>query len=236
MTLSVVIPAHNEEQYLGTCLRSIRRALPPRPIQIIVVDNASADRTAEVARHEGATAVIAEPRKGTNLARQRGLLEARGDLVAFLDADDVLPPGWFAAVEAAFLAHPEIVAASGPTLYFDLPRGKQLCVHWWNDLARVAQWVTGAQVMGGNCVVRRKEFLRVGGFDTSRTFYGDDVSTARRLREAGKVLFLRELTLGMSGRRLARYGILRIGYEYAMAYLSEKILRRPWQEHHTDVR
>ncbi len=233
--VSVVIPAHNEERYIGACLAHIRASAAPHPCEVIVVDNASTDRTAAIAREAGVR-VVPEPQKGTNHARQRGLLAATGDLVAFIDADVLLPREWFAAAVSAFAAHPEAVAASGPCEYYDLSPFNRWVTGRWNDAAHISGFLTGAQVMGGNVILRRQIFLDAGGFDTSRTFYGDDVDTGKRLHGTGKVLFLPALTTQMSGRRLARRGVLRVGYEYAMAYFSEKFFGKPWKHEHTVIR
>ena len=115
--MSVVIPAHNEERYIGACLAHIRASSAPHPCEVIVVDNASTDRTAAIAREAGVR-VVPEPQKGTNHARQRGLLAATGDLVAFIDADVLLPREWFAAAVSAFAAHPEASSARSATTNF----------------------------------------------------------------------------------------------------------------------
>jgi len=86
--LSVVIPAYNEEQRLGPTLARVREYLAAQSyeVEVIVVDNASADRTMEVAR-EGGAEVMREPRRGKGAAVQTGMLAARGEYVLFSDAD-----------------------------------------------------------------------------------------------------------------------------------------------------
>jgi glycosyltransferase involved in cell wall biosynthesis len=81
MLISVVIPALNEEKYIGRCLASLRAQTHPRELyEIIVVDNASTDRTSEIARGLGAQ-VVHEPRRGVGWARHRGAREARGEII-----------------------------------------------------------------------------------------------------------------------------------------------------------
>ena len=93
--VSIVIPAWNEEEYIAHTLEALRnQTFPRKHTEIIVVDNASTDRTAELARIYGADKVVSESRKGTNFARQRGIDESAGDIVAFLDADCVPPSEW----------------------------------------------------------------------------------------------------------------------------------------------
>jgi hypothetical protein len=87
MRLSLVIPCYNEERGVGQVLRRVPAAVD----EVIVVDNASTDRTAEVARAGGAR-VVAESRRGYGAAYKAGLAAATGDLVATLDGDGSYPP------------------------------------------------------------------------------------------------------------------------------------------------
>ena len=105
MRLSFVVPAYNEEAYLPPCLDSICeqiRTLPAGTCEIIVVNNASTDRTREVAlRYPGVT-VVDEPRKGLTFARQAGFAASSGTLIANVDADSRLTPGWVSKVLTTF--------------------------------------------------------------------------------------------------------------------------------------
>src|ERR1700735_753618 len=105
MRLSFVVPAYNEEAYLPACLESILRQIPAdlAPLtEIIVVNNASTDATREVAlRYPGVT-VVDEPRKGLTFARQAGFAASSGTLIANVDADSRLTPGWVSNILAAF--------------------------------------------------------------------------------------------------------------------------------------
>jgi glycosyltransferase involved in cell wall biosynthesis len=87
MTLSIVIPAFNEEKYIGDCLKSCLKFAPANLREIIVVDNASTDRTAEVARGYGPLVrVVSQPKKGLTHARQAGFEAAQGDIMMSIDA------------------------------------------------------------------------------------------------------------------------------------------------------
>ena len=87
-TISVVIPCYNQARYLADAIRSVREQTH-QPIECIVVDDGSTDRTSEVAAELGAR-VLHQPNGGVSAARNAGLSAARGELVVFLDADDVL--------------------------------------------------------------------------------------------------------------------------------------------------
>src|SRR5438105_1887059 len=118
MTVSIIIPAHNEEKYLADCLKSIDAYRVPELLEIIVVDNASTDGTAKVAAQFPGVTVVSEPQKGLTHARQRGLLEARGSHLAYIDADTRLPHGWFQILLKEFGDDPSLIALSGPYDYF----------------------------------------------------------------------------------------------------------------------
>ncbi len=111
--LSVVIPAYNEEHRLGPTLARIQQYLSAQSYQseIIVVDNASADRTAEVARKAGVE-VIAEPQRGKGAAVRSGMLAARGEYLLFSDADLSTPIEEVERLMEALQAGSDIAIAS----------------------------------------------------------------------------------------------------------------------------
>src|ERR1700678_1258174 len=104
MRLSFVIPAYNEETYLPACLESILAQTQGMgdSVEIIVVNNASSDRTREVALGFPGVQVVDEPRKGLTFARQAGFAASLGELIANVDSDSRLTPGWVANVLSAF--------------------------------------------------------------------------------------------------------------------------------------
>lgn len=243
MTLSFVVPAYNEEHYLPDCLRSILRETAGRPdVEIIVVDNASTDQTAAVARSFPGVRVVAEPRKGLPHARQAGFLASRGTLVANVDADARLPAGWLAQVLAGFSADPGLVALSGPLVYYDLSPRERLLVRvfyataWLTYVANRYVLRVGSMVQGGNFVLRRTALEQIGGFNLDLTFYGEDTDLARRLPRCGRVRFTFALPMFSSARRLKKEGILTMAWRYSANYLWTLFLHRPYTPTHLDIR
>src|ERR1700735_3878627 len=100
MRLSFVVPAYNEETYLPACLESILAQTSGMgdAVEIIVVNNASSDRTREVALGYPGVRVVDEPRKGLTHARQAGFAASTGDLIANVNSDSRLTPGWVSKV------------------------------------------------------------------------------------------------------------------------------------------
>lgn len=101
LRISLIIPAYNEERYLGRCLDSVA-AQVRRPFEVIVVDNNSSDKTARIAARYPFVRVLHEPTQGRVYARSAGFDAARGDILARIDADAVLPPGWTVAISDYF--------------------------------------------------------------------------------------------------------------------------------------
>ncbi len=238
MTISIIIPAYNEEKCIGDCLREILRYAPENLTEIIVVDNASSDKTAEAALQFPKVRVVFEPEKGLTKARQRGLTEARSDLLAFVDADNLVPRDWFKTINREFNADPNLVCLSGPYVYYDTPKWQQWAVKWlyWNMLARVIYFFTKYMGTGGNMIMRKDAIIQAGGFDTKIEFYGEDTDTVRRLHEVGKVKFAWNFFMPSSGRRFAKEGTFKTGVTYVANYTNIMVNKKPLTKNYKDIR
>ena len=107
LKLSVIVCAFNEEHYVAACLHSLL-AQSRLPDEIILVNNASTDRTAAVARGIPGVIVVDEARKGLVKAREAGRLAATGDVLCYLDADCRAPLQWLERVERRFTHAPTV--------------------------------------------------------------------------------------------------------------------------------
>ncbi|HEV7399703.1 MAG TPA: glycosyltransferase family A protein [Solirubrobacterales bacterium] len=120
-TVTAAIPVRNGEAYLAEAIESVLGQDRPCD-QVIVVDNGSTDRSAEIARGFGsAVEVVPEPRAGIGAARNAAIQAARGTHIAFLDADDLWDPAKTALQLAAFEADPELQLAFGHVRQFVSP-------------------------------------------------------------------------------------------------------------------
>lgn len=115
---SIVVPARNEERLLALCLKSLVEQDYAGDYEVIVVDNASTDQTLEIASSFGVK-VVYEANIGSGPARQRGLLEARGEIVAFTNADTIVPRHWLGTLVHFIRRSPAVVAVTGPYAFFD---------------------------------------------------------------------------------------------------------------------
>lgn len=244
MKLSFVVPAYNEEAYLPRTLTAIlaQTANAPCETEIIVVNNASSDRTREVALSFPGIQVVDEPQKGLTHARQAGFEASTGDLIANVDADSILTDGWIDKVLRAFERNPRLVAFSGPFIYYDLtPRQSRLVKLYY--MAAYMGYITnryvlrvGSMLQGGNFVVRRSALEQIGGFNLAISFYGEDTDLACRLVAAGQVKFTFALPMYSSARRLAKEGIATMAARYTANYISTTFLKRPVHTKHIDIR
>src|SRR5207247_7283180 len=123
MKLSFIIPAYNEEKYLGKCLDSILLEIERSKVnaEVIAVNNASTDHTRDIAAAYSSIKIVDEPRKGLSQARQSGYEASTGDVIANVDADSILPAGWIETVVSRFSKSQKLVALSGPQVFYDLP-------------------------------------------------------------------------------------------------------------------
>ena len=241
MRMSVIVPAYNEQDYLAACLESVLAELarnPERgPFEVIVVDNASTDRTAEVAARFPGVRVVLEPRKGLTRARQCGLDQARGTILAYVDADTRMPPGWVGKVLDALDDNGGNVCVSGPYVYYDMSATKSALVRlYWRLLARPMYRLTRYMVVGGNFAARADALARIGGFDMTIPFYGEDTDIARRISRIGRVVFDMKLVMPTSGRRLSAEGFVRTAMQYATNFAAIAILRKPLTMRYRDIR
>jgi len=237
MDISLVIPAHNEEGFIGPCLDSVLKNAPGKFKQIIVVDNTSTDGTAKEAGARPGVRVVYEPNKGLTHARQKGLEESSGEFLAFIDADERMPEGWFEKAEYYFSKYPEAVVLSGPVRYYDSGFfAKWLIIIGPWILYPLAFLIGGHWVLGGNFIVRRSALLAIGGFDTSVTFYGEDANLGRRLAKVGRSIFKMDFTVYTSARRLKAEGTIRLHTRYILSFLTQSILHRSHTSKYTDVR
>jgi glycosyltransferase involved in cell wall biosynthesis len=244
MRLSFVVPAYNEEAYLPACLESIlaqTRELGDQ-VEIIVVNNASTDRTREVALSYPGVRVVDEMRKGLTFARQAGFAASTGELIANVDSDSRLTPGWVATVLKNFAGDPKLVSLSGPFIYYDLTPSQRVSVQVFYAIAflvyAINRWVlrAGSMVQGGNFVLRRDALVKIGGFDTTISFYGEDTDVARRMHQVGTVKFTSRLKMFSSARRLKKEGMLTMAWRYTLNYFWTTFSKKPFTQEYVDIR
>jgi glycosyltransferase involved in cell wall biosynthesis len=235
-TISLIIPAYNEEGYLPACLDAVMRNVAEGALEIIVVDNDSSDGTRKVIELYSGVTYVFEPRKGITRARQRGYLAATGDILAYVDADTHPPAGWIDQIREQFGKRKDLVCLSGPYSFYDLRGISKMVSAGWFVVARVVSIITGYMVVGGNFAIRRDVLERMGGFDSSIEFYGEDVDVGKRAKKHGKVLFSRRFVMPTSGRRMKKQGFARMAGIYLANYFAIVFQGKPVSTGYEDVR
>lgn len=201
MKISVVIPAHNEEKYIGRTLNSIKELdKKDWDVEVIVINGGSTDKTAEIAKKYGVK-VINEPHKGIGFTRQEGLLHAKGEIVVFTDADTVVPKDWLVKHYTALTA-PSVVCTYGGYRYSD---GNFPLYHLFNYIQPVLVYFAYKLfnlpiASGQNIACWKKKALEIGGFDENIPVM-EDTDFSLRMKKVGKVLYLPDLLIYSSGRR-----------------------------------
>jgi glycosyltransferase involved in cell wall biosynthesis len=197
--ISFIIPAHNEAFEIGRTLKSINNSARAIgiPFEVIVVNDASTDQTAEIARQAGARLVEVELRK-ISAVRNAGARQAKGDVFFFVDADTQVPE---TTLRAALDALERQAAGGGAWVKFREP--VSLAVHIGINVfsffyMRVLNWAAGCFLYA-----RRKDFEATGGFDET-LYAGEEIVLSRALKRQGKFVVLRE-SVTTSGRKIRMY-------------------------------
>ncbi len=236
MDITLIICAYNEESCIGETLDVAIQNSCGRFKEIIVVDNASTDRTAEIARSRLGVRVILEPHKGLTSARQAGFETATSQLLAYIDADTLITPQWFDVAQHVFSKCPDIASLSGPRRYFGTNWYRRWILNSFWAGAPIMYWSVGFMVFGGNFIVQRSALGIIGGFDRSIAFYGEDTDLACRLSKVGKTLFRMDFYVYASARRFDSEGIWRPNFVYLLNYLWPALFGRPFTKNYQDVR
>ncbi len=200
MFISVVIPAFNEELYVPATLSSLRVAISACrcSAELIVIDNDSADRTPEVARAFGAT-VVHEAVHNISRVRNAGVSVARGDVLAFVDADTIVPPCFLDKVAEA-MGDPACIGGSADIVHTPASKLLRAYLEKWRWLGTRLGMAQGAAQF-----CRRPAFDILKGYDESY-FMGEDVNFYWRLHKlctktGGHLSFLDDVKAVPSPRR-----------------------------------
>ncbi len=224
--ISVVIPALNEEKYIGNTLRTLMKQRF-KNFETIVVDNRSTDRTGKIARSFSGVKVVLEKKRGIASARNAGAKVARGDVILFLDADTRPSEELLQHYHRAF-RNPRVVAATGPVYPLERVRKRVKLGYEIVSVLFVKSSIALGQpsIVGLNFAVRRSAFERVGRFNEKLATY-EDYDLSRRLKKAGKIVFLDNAVVHSSARRVKAWGLTIFFLYHAGNMLKYGLFRRP---------
>lgn len=179
---SIVIPAYNEEELLPATLDAIRKAMRevgPHTGEIVVTDNDSDDRTAEIAADAGARVVFEEHRQ-ISRSRNVGGYGAQGRYLIFVDADTIISPALLRATLAALDTGKICGGGTVVTVDPHQPPWVQRVIRWTSAALKLCKWACGAYVY---CL--REAFIDTGGFD-ERYYATEEIHFSRALKRWGR--------------------------------------------------
>jgi glycosyltransferase involved in cell wall biosynthesis len=249
--ISVVVCTYNRSRQVAGALAHILEAAARTKlsIEIVVVDNNSRDDTKAVVESSTSSPIPIrysfEPTQGLSFARNRGLKDSRGSVIAFTDDDCIVDPNWIDALWCEFVANPDVAIVGGRVDLYNL-EDEPVSIRPFNERVRYtdATQIYGF-IMGCNFAVRRSTTERIGGFDPafggSKGAVFDDIEFVyRAFSEGFGVLYTPEPRVFHNhGRRNAKeLWVLRRGYAkgrgaFYCKYLlkaDRTILRHAWWE------
>ena len=231
--ISVIIPAMNEERYIGFPLKGFGKQ-SFRNFEVIVVDGGSKDDTVRIAKEHKAKVVI-EKRRGISPARNAGAKAAKGSILVFLDADTKPSENLLATYKNVF-EDKEVIAATGPILplektNFRIRKGYSfVSVFFVKNSIRIGR----PSIVGSNFAVRKSIFMKIGGFDEKLVTY-EDWDLSGRLKGNGRIVYSDDAVVYTSVRRIKAWGVSGFFLFHVSNIFRYHLLRKP-QDHYKEIR
>lgn len=231
--LSLIIPAHNEEKYIGQTLTwATNQSF--KDYEIIVVNNGCTDKTVEIVKGFESVQIIAEPKLGLLNAREAGRLAAKGEIVLYIDADTCIDYDYLGQMYGYFLCNPKVIGLGCPYDFYDGTGLFKFGVNAFFVYWRLVDFVSHLRgkpsfMFGPSFAIKSTALEKIGGFNTSIKFYGEDSDTTKRVGKIGRVDFLWKVTTHTSCRRYKRIGIFRTLTIYFINYISVMLFDKPYE-------
>lgn len=186
--ISIIVPAYNEENRISRCLKSINKLnYTKNKLEVIVVDDGSLDSTSDIARVYGAN-IIKQLHFGCAVARNTGVEHARGDVIAFIDADDICKEDWL--ITAVPYLKDSNVGAVG--CYHDLFNGEKrfvLVSYYEKRFRHIESPASTGHLGASGLVIKKSVFIDVGGFNP-KLLAAEDAELSYKIRANGYELLL----------------------------------------------
>lgn len=230
MLVSVAIPAYNEVGYIDKTLRSLKAQTVP--CEIVVCDNNSTDKTAQVAKRY-ADKVVHEPKRGIAHSFNAACRAASGDLVAMTGADCEVPNDWIERF-LPYFKDERIIACYGPVHSTGRSYRRTLKFFSYFDKVIVKLKISWG-VSDANLIIRKSVLEKVGYFDT-RVQMLEDSMLMKKIRRYGKLKFLSDNIVNTSPRRLEKEGAKKVFIDRTISLIKMKLLHSVGDEKFEAVR
>lgn len=168
--ISIVMPAYNEEENIVPTLASLCNNIVDYPVEIIVVNNNSADKTEELVKACGVTCIL-ETKQGITNARNAGLAHATGKYILNADADTIYPKDWIAEMTKPLINSEEVAITYGRFSFIPIGSTGRVTYYFYEMLADASRFYNNivkteaVNVYGFNSGFRREQGLEVNGFN-----------------------------------------------------------------------
>lgn len=229
--ISVIVPVYNEEKFIVSCLTNlINQDFNKNNYEIIVIDNASTDNTAKIAKKFKVN-LIYEEKKGYNFAVIRGFLEAKGEIIAITDADTEVPVDWLTKIYKAFKENPEVVMVCGRSII--RPKIFLSCIsEFFINLG-------GGIIMkispSYNLAIRRDVYFSIGGINKNLEF-NLDTDLCFRAKRKGKTVFLWNNPVVTSSRHYKGIEGIKYCFKGIINIISLRITKKTFFRKMADIR
>lgn len=214
LTLTIVIPVYNEENYLKACLDAVA-SQTVMPIEVLVVDNNSSDRSVSIAKSYDFVSVLHEKIQGQTFAQATGFNHAKGNILGRIDADTILPPDWVEKVLEAFKSDSDTIALTGDGVPYDAPL-KSAAAGVFRFYHSFVSRVFSGHVMlwGANTALRATGWKRIAPRMSYSRELWEDYEMAFLLSRIGGIRHLKGIGVGCSFRAAHRPLIPQLSYQF----------------------
>ncbi len=226
--VSIVLPAFNEEKYIGDTLFSLLKSEQQTQIsyEVILVDNNSTDKTQEVAQKFGKgmnLRIVVEKRQGRGAARAKGFEEARGDIILSADADTIFHRNWIEELTLAIKGR--VVAVTTPCKIIDSTPFNNTIFNFLQPILMVSYRIFFGHfwLSGFSFGILKSVYIKSGGFDINLQGQ-EDIDLSFKVAKLGKIKFINRPVI-FSGRRFKK-GLLHGLYGYLKNFTEVFILKK----------
>ena len=219
--ISVIIPAYNEEKKIGKCLGSLVNQITTKKFEVIVVDNNSSDKTAEIAgqfENKLNIKILKQKIRGRGAARQKGFLQATGRILLSSDADTLVPPDWIETLSKT-LQESNAVAITGTCQINDCGFLTNLIFNFFQPICMgIYRLLFGHYWLSGfSFGIYKEAYQKSGGFNKNLNTQ-EDIDLSFRVSKIGHIIFISSLPVVFSGRRF-RNGLFRGVMPYIISFI-----------------
>jgi len=217
MKVSIVIPTLNEEKLIQATLSSIRSQDTNHEIELIVVDSYSKDRTVEIAK-EFADKILFAPPGIIAVARNKGSMESKGEIIIGAGADSIYDKHWLAELIAP-IEKGRAVATAGKLMPMQGNFVERVFAEYILNPIQFCTFSFGLPYAGGdNMAFSREAFMKVCGYRTDLVT-GEDIDLLKRLRKVGRVSYCPKAVTHVSMRRVKKWGYAKYLYFHSTNFL-----------------